>query len=87
MTSNREKKRIVTKGVRDLVSRGGWDTRRFESGTTGIVESARNEIRDAVVDDLYSQAGLCRDCLAARADTGDPTALCDRHMKEALGMT
>lgn len=86
MTSNREKKRIISRGVRDLVSRGGWNTSRPEPGMTGMMRSAYDRVHDALVDEAYSETDVCPDCLQARQEARDQTALCEKHMMEAFGM-
>jgi len=87
MTSNREKKRIVQAGVRRVMATTGWNPRTFhhdeDTGTTG---RAAGEIRQARTDSVYCATDECADCVLARNESGDPTALCARHLKEALGM-
>lgn len=87
MTSNREKKRIVQAGVRRVIATTGWDPRAFrvdeESDVTGRANAA---IRQASTDAVYGLTEECGDCILARGESGDPTALCARHLKEVLGL-
>lgn len=87
MTSNREKKRIVQAGVRRVIATTGWDPASFrprdDQSATG---RAATEIRQALTAAVYGDTGTCPDCARARSELNDQTALCERHMKEALGM-
>lgn len=34
---------------------------------------------------VFDEATACADCVAARAESGDETVLCERHLAEAMG--
>jgi hypothetical protein len=40
----------------------------------------------ARVEDTLPEAEKCEACAAARAAHGDPTWLCDRHLKQVYGV-
>jgi len=87
MTSNREKKRIVQAGVRRVMATTGWNPASFETtDDQSAVGRARDRIRNETAAALYAGTDECVDCARARAKSGDETALCERHMKEALGL-
>ncbi len=88
MGSNRERKRVVAAGVRELLSRPGWDPGKFRAGTTGIdpAGAMADELRKERAGIVYGAADECPDCMKARESSGDETALCERHMREAMGL-
>ena len=88
MTSNREKKRIVDAGLRNLLSKPGWDPRKFRSGMTGIDadSTAMSSLQTERTGSTYTKAEGCPECAKARKTSGDDTALCERHMREAMGL-
>jgi hypothetical protein len=50
------------------------------------VEAAKQALR---AEDMYAEgaeAAACAECAAARAGSGDGTALCERHLAEAMGL-
>ena len=54
-----------------------------EKFTGEAVEVARVKLREETV---YAEAERCAHCARARAETKDPTALCERHLREAMGI-
>ena len=88
MTSHREKKRTVQAGVRRMLNRPGWDPREFASGNTGIDRTSRaaDEIRRQQADGTYESTTDCPECARARQQSGDETALCEKHMRQAMGI-
>ena len=81
MTSNREKKRAVAQGVERLKSKPGWDPQ----GVTP--RSPREALRELDQASKTEQAYTikCEACKTQRREEDDHTALCEEHLKEALG--
>ena len=83
-TSQREKKRITSKGVRDLRKMPGWDPAKFnrESAADALqaLEDSGSQSR------AYADASDCDACVSERHHTGDDTALCETHLMEAMGL-
>jgi hypothetical protein len=80
-TSERQKKRIISQGLRELKSKAGWDPSNFRSS------SASSRLRDNIERqrtlDCLQQSDQCPACLALRA-SGDTEALCETHLREAM---
>ncbi|MCA9564929.1 MAG: hypothetical protein KC561_15640, partial [Myxococcales bacterium] len=73
-TSNREKKRVIRDGVRQLKSKPGWDPSARSNGTDpnrALRDLSQRERTDKAMDG----ASECEACLKARASSGDATAL------------
>lgn len=81
--SNRQKKKLIKEGVERLKKMPGWDpARRVRQSPEAQLRALDQESRN---ESLYGEAPACSDCVAARAATGDETALCDAHLREAMG--
>lgn len=39
----------------------------------------------ARLEETFPAADVCADCALKRRETGDPTFLCDRHLKQIYG--
>ena len=81
--SNRQKKKIAQEGARALRNRPGWNPAEFEpeSPLEKLMELDQ-QTRDEAT---YQEAVACADCASVREDTGDETALCERHLAEVMG--
>jgi hypothetical protein len=73
----------VAAEVRKLKQRQGWDPARFVSETPmERLQQLDQELKD---EQVYAAASGCAACDAARAKVHDATALCDKHLAEAMG--
>ncbi len=82
--SNRHKKKVVKEGLRALKNKPGWDVDAYrnrdpQQGLRQLEQSMRGHR-------TYEDAQSCTDCEAIRQDSDDETALCDRHLAEAMGL-
>ena len=59
------------------------DERSLQRGNMKIVQGFAKLRADAVYDE---QAPACADCQTERDETGDPEALCEQHLAQAMGM-
>lgn len=82
--SNREKKRAARDGAAALRAKPGWDPRAQRSERPE--ERLRQLGQEARGEAAYARAGACEACAAARRALGDETALCDKHLAEAMGV-
>lgn len=48
-------------------------------------ERLQEKLQSLRTEDAYGEAGGCPDCTAAQTAGHDATALCERHLKQALG--
>lgn len=82
--SHRHRKRVASAGLRRLAGVAAFDPRAMPR--TSPAERARELAQEARTGETYAEATACPDCALAREDTRDPTALCERHMAEAMGL-
>ena len=79
--SNRQKRKLVSDGVRKLKAQPGWDP------STHVRETAEEAMQrldqESRSDQVYTVE--CAECARARADSADPSALCDAHLAAAMG--
>lgn len=81
--SKRHKKRIVEAGLRALKNKPGWDIEAFRSASP---QDALRELEQTFRGNrALSASTQCDACSEARAETGDPTALCQTHLAAAMG--
>ena len=82
MSSNREKRKIAREGAQKLKGTD-WDPSGFvaKSPIERLQELAAQEAGQAA----YSENMECAECVAERQKTGDETALCQKHLAEAMG--
>jgi hypothetical protein len=85
MVSNREKKRSIKQGVEKLRSKAGWDPTSFKSKSSQeqLCELNQEQRTESIYDE--ESESKCSDCTRCRQETGDPTALCETHLTEAMG--
>lgn len=81
--SNREKKRRIAIGVRELLARPGWNPHEHVSG---LVDVARQAIETNRAENAFNNSEKCPECAILRRESGDPTAMCERHLAEAMGL-
>jgi hypothetical protein len=73
----------VAAEVRRLKQKQGWDPARFVTETPQErLQQLDQELKDVQV---YAEASGCAACDAARASSADPTALCAKHLADAMG--
>ena len=81
--SNRQRKKNVAQGVRRLKAKPGWDpASRVRESPEGAMARLDQESRSGKV---YAEGEACQACVAARAEDGDESALCDAHLAAAMG--
>lgn len=81
--SKRQQKKLVEEGVRELRNKPGWDPASFVS--PDIKEKLLVLDQQSAGERAYSQGESCAECLAVREKKNDDTALCERHLAEAMG--
>jgi hypothetical protein len=83
-TSNRQKKKIAQQGADALRQKPGWDPSAFQK------VSAKDQLRDLgskeKSEGAYQSASACVECVKVRESLSDDTALCQKHLAEAMGM-
>jgi len=79
--SERQKKRIVSEGLRDLKAKPGWDPATFRSSSS--TARLKEDLERQRALDCLQQSDRCAECLALRA-SGDPGALCEAHLRAAM---
>jgi len=82
--SNREKKRIVSEGLRKLQNDPNW--RPTPKTHQDRLAELRRSDDVARIDRVENEGDACVACAAARAELGDETALCEGHLAEAMGL-
>jgi hypothetical protein len=80
LPSNRAKKRLVADGVRRLLDTPGWNPHDFVAG-----KAAERGVTDSGANRALDDAAHCEACEATRRASGDPEALCERHLAAMLG--
>ena len=80
--SKREKKQIVSQGLRKLQSKPGWNPNSAGSRDENELQRLGDVERAAQVE---SQAEQCEACATARRELGDETALCQEHLAKVMG--
>jgi len=73
---------LHTQGMSDKKAPSWIDERTLERGDMRVVEGFAKLRADRV----YDESGTCADCEKERDDSGDPEALCEEHLGQALGM-
>ncbi len=58
------------------------DERKDERGNMRVMQGF-SKLR---TDSAYEQAEQCDDCVGERAEQDDESALCERHLAQAMGM-
>lgn len=81
--SRRQQKKLVEEGVRELRNKPGWNPAAFS--TPSIKEKLLVLDQQSAGERAYSEGQACTDCQAEREKRKDETALCDRHLAEAMG--
>ena len=82
--SERHKKRVVQKGLQKLKKKAGWDVEAFvnRADPEEKLRDFDQQLRDHKV---YEESVRCGGCESLREDSGDETALCEKHLAAAMG--
>ena len=78
--------RSVRTSAQALRRRSEWDPERVLGKRERPEQRLAREIAAESSDAAYQAADGCEVCSAARAESGDDTALCDEHMAAAMGL-
>ena len=81
--SKRQKRKNAREGAQKLARMPGWDPQNFKSADP--IEKLRELETAERGDAAYAQADVCAACEEARKDSGDETALCEKHLADAMG--
>lgn len=82
--SKRAKDKLIREGVKALRRKPGWDPSALE--TKSPLEQLRDLEQAEATTDSYDDAAKCEACEAERLRTSDDTALCEKHLAEAMGL-
>ena len=82
--SHRERKRVVSKGLRALTAKPGWDPKNRQ--THNPLDELRALEDEGNQQRAYTEADSCTACIHERTSTEDDSALCEVHLMEALGL-
>ena len=83
MADDKPNRDDVRRAAHNLRRKAGWGTDDFQAKSP--MEKLQELDAQARGDDAYEQAQACTDCVKARTETGDETALCEKHLAEAMG--
>ena len=84
MTSERQRKKAIQRGVAKLKAKPGWDPAKRERESP---EEALEELaRETGSQRAYAAAVACEACAVRQNEFGDPSALCEVHLAEAMGL-
>ena len=82
--SKRERDKQIRAGVRALRKKPGWDPTAVRNESP--VEQLRELEQSERTEDSYRDAAACEACREEQQKTGDETALCPKHLSEAMGL-
>jgi len=82
--SNRAREKRIRAGVRALRKKPGWDPSAIEKRSPA--EQLRELQQSERTEDSYREAAACEACRDEQKKTGDDTALCPKHLAEAMGL-
>jgi len=74
----------INRAARALRAKPGWDPGRMAREEP--LEQLRQLDQHSRDERVYTEAEVCAACIQARSSAGDDTALCDLHLRAALGM-
>jgi|GEM_PF-4300227 len=81
--SQRQRKRAIAQGLRNLRARPGLDPAKFQAPSTA--DRIRSSMEDDRVAEVLRQAAACEACARLRT-AGDAGALCPEHFRAAVGI-
>ena len=82
--SKRARDKQIRAGVRALRNKPGWDPSAIQKKTPA--EQLRELEQSERTEDSYREAAACEACRDEQQKTGDETALCPKHLSEAMGL-
>ena len=82
--SKRARHEKIRAGARALRKKPGWDPSAVEKKSP--TEQLRELEQSERTEGSYREAAACEDCQAEQRKTGDETALCPKHLSEAMGL-
>ena len=82
--SRRSRDKAIREGVKALRRKAGWDPSALKKKSP--LEQLRDLEQSENTADSYRNAAVCAACEAERQTTGDDTALCPKHLSEAMGL-
>ena len=84
MTSERQRKKAIQRGVAELKGKPGWDPAKRER------ESPEDALEALAVEAgsqrAYEASVACEACAARQQEFDDSSALCETHLAEAMGL-
>jgi hypothetical protein len=83
MTSEREKRRIARQGAQQLKNQPGWDPSQFKAKDP--LQRLQELVASEMGETAYSPGQVCEECVKVRQATNDDTALCEKHLAQAMG--
>lgn len=81
--SKRARDRQIRAGVRALRNKPGWDPTAIQKKSPA--EQLRELEQSERTESSYCDAAECEACREEQQETGDETALCPKHLSEAMG--
>ena len=84
MADRRPSKRSLLRQAQRLRNKPGWNPRSHAK--TQHADQLRAGIEGERVASAFDDAEGCPACAQARRDQNDPTALCDEHLRRAMGL-
>ena len=82
--SNRHKKQHAKDGAASLRQKAGWDPSAFQRDSPQAQLRALQQQEQSA--EAYASAEVCPACTQTRTQLQDETALCQRHLAEAMGL-
>lgn len=76
-------KKSLQAEVQRLRQSPGWDPSKHVR--PDAMEQLRGLEQEQKNQKTYEKADVCEDCIKAREEAKDPSALCDLHLQQALG--
>lgn len=77
-------RRSVERAARSLRQKPGWDPSR--NSRDPAEDAFERLVRQARASRVAGETTECVQCVEIRVETGDDTALCERHLAEAMGL-
>ena len=84
MAGNGKKDRdAVRRAAHQLARKTGWSTEDFQAKSP--LEKLQELDAEAAGSQAYANAEACPECEKLRTQLNDDTALCEKHLAEAMG--
>jgi len=82
--SKRQQDKKIRAGARALRRKPGWDPSALQKQSPG--EQLRELAQSERTEDSYREATSCEACSEEQQRLEDETALCPKHLSEAMGL-